>query len=88
MLVVTRKKDEKLMIGNEIEVQIIKISKDSVRIGIKAPQNVSVHRWEVFETIRNANLAASKSQVPSKKVFKELLKGLGSEQANSSRSSK
>ena len=78
MLVVTRKKDEKLMIGNEIEVQIIKISKDSVRIGIKAPQSVSVHRWEVYESIRETNLAASKSQFPPKKVFKEFLKGLAS----------
>ena len=78
MLVVTRKKDEKLMIGNEIEVQIIKISKDSVRIGIKAPQSVSVHRFEVFENIRQANLAASKSQLPPKKIFKDLLGGLSS----------
>ncbi len=76
MLVVTRKKDEKLMIGNEIEVQIVKISKDSVRIGIKAPQSVSVHRYEVYESILEANLAASKSQLPAKKAFKDLLHNL------------
>lgn len=73
MLVLSRKKDEKLMIGNEIEVQIVKISKDSVRIGIKAPNNVSVHRYEVYESIREANLAATKSQFPPKKAFKSLL---------------
>ena len=76
MLVLSRKKDEKLMIGNEIEVQIVKISKDSVRIGIRAPNNVSVHRYEVYENIREANLAATKSQVPPKKVFKNLLSTL------------
>jgi carbon storage regulator len=76
MLVLSRKKDEKLMIGNEIEVQIVKISKDSVRIGIKAPNNVSVHRYEVYESIREANLAATKSQVPPKKAFKNLLSTL------------
>ena len=76
MLVLSRKKDEKLMIGNEIEVQIVKISKDSVRIGIKAPNNVSVHRYEVYQSIREANLAACKSQVPPKKAFKHLLSGL------------
>lgn len=64
------------MIGNEIEVQIVKISKDSVRIGIKAPDNVSVHRYEVYESIREANLAATKSQLPSKKAFKDLLSTL------------
>ena len=73
MLVLSRKKDEKLMIGNEIEVQIVKISKDSVRIGINAPSNVSVHRYEVYESIREANLAATKSQLPPKKAFKNLL---------------
>ena len=74
----SRKKDEKLRIGNEIEVQIVKISKDSVRIGIKAPSNVSVHRYEVYESIREANLAATKSQLPPKKAFKNLLSTLNS----------
>jgi carbon storage regulator len=78
MLVLSRKKDEKLMIGNEIEVQIVKISKDSVRIGIKAPSNVSVHRYEVYENIRETNLAATKSQLPPKKAFKNLLSSLDS----------
>jgi carbon storage regulator len=76
MLVVTRKKDEKLMIGNEIEVQVLKIGRDSVRIGIKAPQSVSVHRYEVYEQIQAANLAASKSQFPPQGALSGLLKGL------------
>ena len=76
MLVVTRKIDEKLMIGNEIEVQVLKIGKDSVRIGIKAPQEISVHRYEVYEQILAANLAASKSELPQKGALADLRKGL------------
>ena len=76
MLVVTRKKDEKLMIGNEIEVQVLKIGKNSVRIGIRAPQSVSVHRFEVYENILATNIAATKSQPPQSKILSELLKGL------------
>ncbi|HVN81022.1 MAG TPA: carbon storage regulator CsrA [Terriglobia bacterium] len=76
MLVVTRKKDEKLMIGNEIEVQVLKIGRDSVRIGIKAPLEVSVHRYEVYEQILAANLAASKSTLPQKEALADLRKGL------------
>ena len=76
MLVVTRKKDEKLMIGNEIEVQVLKIGRDSVRIGIKAPLEVSVHRYEVYEQILSANLAASKSTLPQKEALADLRKGL------------
>jgi carbon storage regulator len=76
MLVVTRKKEEKLMIGNEIEVQVLKIGKDSVRIGIKAPQNVSVHRYEVYEQILAANFAASRSQLPQRQALSDLIKGI------------
>jgi len=79
MLVVTRKKDEKLMIGNEIEVQILKIGRNSVRIGIRAPQSVSVHRFEVYENILATNVAATKSQPPQKKVLSELLKSFKEE---------
>ena len=77
MLVVTRKKDEKLMIGNEIEVQVLKIGKNSVRIGIRAPQSVSVHRFEVYENILATNIAATKSQPPQRKS--KLLKGFKEE---------
>jgi len=79
MLVVTRKKDEKLMIGNEVEVQILKIGKNSVRIGIRAPQNISVHRFEVYEDILASNIAAAKSQPPQRKAFGELLNSLKTE---------
>jgi carbon storage regulator len=74
MLVVTRKKDEKLVIGNEVEIQIIKISKDSVRIGVKAPANVSVHRFEVYESILAANLAAAQASQSKKKRLGDLAK--------------
>ena len=42
MLVVTRKKDEKLIIGNEIEIQVLRIGRDNVRLGIKAPAHISI----------------------------------------------
>ena len=79
MLVVTRKKHEKLMIGNEIEVQVLKIGKNSVRIGIRAPQNVPVHRFEVYENILTTNVTATKSQLPQRKVLTELLKSFKEE---------
>jgi carbon storage regulator len=77
MLVVTRKKDEKLIIGNEIEIQVLKITKDSVRIGIKAPNHVSVHRFEVFESILAANLAAAQASSRGKHLLGDLAKQIG-----------
>lgn len=54
MLVLSRKRDEKIIIGNrEIEITIVEIRGDKVRIGIDAPPNVEVHREEVFEKIKH-----------------------------------
>jgi carbon storage regulator len=73
MLVFTRKKDESLIIGNEIEVTILSIGSGSVKVGITAPRYISVHRQEVYEAIKRENLAASRSQIPSPDVLKKLL---------------
>ena len=53
MLVVTRKKDEKLIIGNEIEIQVLRIGRDNVRLGIKAPAHISIYRYEIYEAIKH-----------------------------------
>jgi carbon storage regulator len=74
MLVFTRKKDESLVIGNEIEVTILNIGSGNVKVGINAPRHISVHRHEVYEAIKRENLAASQSKIPKTTIFKKLLK--------------
>jgi carbon storage regulator len=74
MLVFTRKKDESLIIGNEIEVTILNIGSGTVKVGINAPRHISVHRHEVYEAIKRENLAASLSQIPKTTIFKKLIK--------------
>lgn len=59
MLVFTRKKDDAIVIGDGIEVRVLRIGKDSVRIGITAPGQVAVHRREVYDAIRAVNQAAA-----------------------------
>ncbi len=59
MLVITRKPDQSLVIDGRIEVTVLSISKDGVRLGIKAPREVQIHRREVFEAIAEVNRAAS-----------------------------
>ena len=54
MLYVTRKKTEKIVIMNEVEIRIVKIEDDRVQIGITAPPDVPVHRLEVLEKIEAA----------------------------------
>ena len=52
MLVLSRKKDEKIVIGDDIKIMVIDIRRDKVRLGIEAPRNVTVHRREVYEAIQ------------------------------------
>ena len=59
MLVLTRKVHQSIMIGEGIEVVVLEVRGEQVRLGIKAPRNVSVHRKEVFEQIVEENRTAS-----------------------------
>jgi carbon storage regulator len=61
MLILSRKVDEKIMIGEDISVSIIEIRGDQVRIGVDAPKAVKVFRQEVFDAIRAENKAAAES---------------------------
>ena len=59
MLVLSRQRDETIMIGDLIEITVVDIRGDKVRLGINAPQDVSVHRKEVWEAIQRENRAAA-----------------------------
>lgn len=68
MLVLTRKKNESIIIGDNIEVCVIEVSGDQVRLGIKAPKSVTVHRKEVYSEILEENKKAASSVDPSKLI--------------------
>jgi carbon storage regulator len=61
MLVFTRKRDEAIMIGDGVEIRILRVGKDGVRIGVSAPPSVSVHRREVYDQIREENVGAARA---------------------------
>lgn len=61
MLILSRKINEKIMIGDDISLTIIEIRGDQVKIGVEAPKSVKVFRQEVFEAIKNENRAAALS---------------------------
>ncbi len=61
MLVLTRKVDESIIIGDDIEVKVVEISGKSVKLGIEAPRELSVHRKEVYEAILRENIEAARS---------------------------
>lgn len=59
MLVLSRKRDESIIIGDDIVITIVDIRGDKVRIGIEAPRETTVHRQEVYEAIRQENKASN-----------------------------
>ena len=61
MLILSRKTNEKIMIGEDISISIIEIRGDQVRIGVDAPKSIKVFRQEVFDAIRAENKAAVES---------------------------
>lgn len=71
MLIITRKKGESLMIGRDIEITISKIEDGSVKIGIKAPKEVTILRKEIYEEVENENMAATKIDLSVLKNIKK-----------------
>ena len=63
MLVLSRKNNESIIIGDNIEVYVVDISPTAVKLGIKAPHSIPVHRKEIFDVIQAENIKASKSEV-------------------------
>jgi carbon storage regulator len=63
MLIITRKKGESLMIGDDIEIIVSKIDDGSVKIGIKAPKDVSILRKELYEQVEQENKEATKIDI-------------------------
>lgn len=77
MLVFSRKKDESIMIGSDIELKIISVGRDTVKVGISAPRHVTIHRKEIFLAIEEENRKAAMKAVSSNQLdlIKKLVKG-------------
>jgi carbon storage regulator len=58
MLVLSRKLNQSIVIGDDVHVVVVAIDRDTVKLGIQAPREIPVHRAEVYEEIRRANRAA------------------------------
>lgn len=72
MLALTRKKKESIVIGDQIEITILDIQGDQVKLGIQAPRSIPIHRKEVYLQIQEENKAASRiKEINFKKLFKK-----------------
>ncbi|CQR46401.1 hypothetical protein BN1058_00659 [Paraliobacillus sp. PM-2] len=74
MLVLTRKINEAIQIGNDIEVKIVAIDGDQIKLGIDAPKHVDIHRKEVFLEIQQQNNEAATSSTNVMDLLKKMPK--------------
>jgi len=65
MLVLSRKLNQSIVIGDDVHVVVVAIDRDTVKLGIQAPRHIPVHRAEVYEEIRRANRAALVEDAPA-----------------------
>ncbi|HMA60801.1 MAG TPA: carbon storage regulator CsrA [Halanaerobiales bacterium] len=79
MLILTRKENEKILIDEEIEISIVEIKGNKVKIGINAPEEVEILREEVYKSVKEENIEATKDR----KVNLDKLKGFGKNSKNS-----
>lgn len=74
MLILTRKKDEAIRIGNNIYLKVVDVSGSQVKIGIEAPADIPIFREELFESVRKDNVAALANEKPSPENLPEFIK--------------
>jgi carbon storage regulator len=68
MLVLSRKINQSIMVGDNVRVVIVAVDRDQVKLGIEAPRDIAVHRSEVYEEIQRANRSAAGADTPATKT--------------------
>ncbi len=76
MLILTRKNGEKIKIGDDVVLTVVDISKGVVKLGIDAPKDISILREEVFERVKDANIASGKGGISGLFQAAEIMKNI------------
>lgn len=74
MLALARKLNQSIVIGNDIEITLLEIKGDQIKVGINAPKSVPIYRKEIYEQIQEENKKAAQADVDVKSL-KNLFKG-------------
>ena len=77
MLVLSRKLNQAIMIGDDVRIVVVAVDRDTVKLGIEAPRTIPVHRSEVYEEIQRTNRAAAGEPAPPPADDKARIADLG-----------
>jgi carbon storage regulator len=80
VLVFTRKRDEAIMIGDGIEIRVLRVGRDGVRLGVSAPAAIAVHRREIYDQICEENRSAAGTAAAAHLLIERLRKIAGQSQ--------
>lgn len=83
MLVFTRKLDEAIIIGDGVEVRILRVGRNGVKLGITAPSHVAIHRREIYDQIREENRQAATTTMSAEGMVRQLRRVLEARQQSS-----
>ena len=68
MLVLSRKINQSIMVGDNVRIVVVAVDRDQVKLGIEAPRDIPVHRSEIYEEIQRTNQSAAASPVPTENL--------------------
>ena len=68
MLVLSRKINQSIMVGDNVRIVVVAVDRDQVKLGIEAPRDIPVHRSEIYEEIQRTNQSGAASPVPTEKL--------------------
>ena len=88
MLVLTRRANQSIMIGHEIVVTVLEVRGDQVRLGIKAPRSIDVHREEIFAQLQQANRDAAQAPKQAIEIARRLHRSRPTRDADAPRRSR
>jgi len=75
MLVLSRRKDEKVIVGDAIVITVVEIRGDTVKLGIDAPKDIAIYRSELIDAVRQANIEAARQPKVDLEELQKKLKG-------------
>jgi len=86
VLVFTRKLDEAIIIGDGVEVRILRVGRHGVKLGITAPSHIAIHRREIYDQIREENRQAATMPMSAEGIVQQLRQILEARQSSAPRS--